>query len=282
MSAVIIEGNKIAKRIREELKERLEILKKEKGIQLGLVGVIVGGDPASLAYIKNKDKVCNEVGMNSITYELPLQTSEEELVNLIEELNKREDVHGILVQLPLPKHINQDRIAETISPKKDVDCFNPINQGRFYRGEKSIPPCTPKGIMRLIKETGIELKGKNVSVIGRSNIVGKPAAFMLLSKDATVTICHSKTPDLKEVLIKSDIIVSAVGRPGLVKADMVKEAAVVIDAGTSYKDNKLVGDVDFENVSEVASYITPVPRGVGAMTTTMLIENVLEASGYNE
>lgn len=282
MSAVIIEGNKIAKRIREELKERLEAIKEEKGIQLGLVGVIVGGDPASLAYIKNKEKVCNEVGMTSITYELPSETTEEELVNLIEELNKREDVHGILVQLPLPKHINQDRIAETISPKKDVDCFNPINQGRFYRGEKAIPPCTPKGIMRLIKETGIELKGKSVSVIGRSNIVGKPAAFMLLSKDATVTICHSKTPDLKEVLIKSDIIVSAVGRPGLVKADMVKEGAVVIDAGTSYKDNKLVGDVDFENVAEVASYITPVPRGVGAMTTTMLIENVLEASGYNE
>lgn len=282
MSAVIIEGSKIAKRIREELKEKLKALKEEKGVQLGLAGVIVGGDPASLAYIKNKEKVCKEVGMSSITYELPQQTTEDELVKLIEELNGREDIHGILVQLPLPKHINQDRIAETISSKKDVDCFNPVNQGRFYRGENAIPPCTPKGIMRLIKETGIEIKGKSVAVIGRSNIVGKPAAFMLLSKDATVTICHSKTLNLKEVLIRSDVIVSAVGRPGLVKADMVKEGAAIIDAGTSYKDNKLVGDVDFENVLDAASYITPVPGGVGAMTTTMLIENVLEASGYNE
>ncbi len=282
MSAVVIEGSKIAKSIRENLKNKIELLKNEKGIEIGLAGVIVGGDPASIAYIRNKDKVCREVGISSFTYELPGETSEEELLKLIEELNNRKDIHGILVQLPLPGQINQNKIAEAIAPNKDVDCFNPINQGRFYRGEKAIPPCTPKGIMRLIDEAKIDLKGKRVAVIGRSNIVGKPAAFMALERNATVTICHSKTEDLKNHLLNSDVIISAVGRPGLVTKDMVRAGAVVIDAGTSYKDNKLVGDVDFEGVAEIASYITPVPGGVGSMTTTMLIENVLEASGFYE
>lgn len=282
MGANIIDGKEIAKRIRKELGEKISRIEETKGIKLGLATVIVGGDPASVAYVKNKDKVCLEAGINSVTYELKEETTEEELVSLINELNSREDVHGILVQVPLPRHISEDKIARTISPDKDVDCFNPENTGKLFRGEKCLLPCTPKGILRLIKETGIEISGKKAAVIGRSNIVGKPAALLLLNESATVTICHSRTRDLKEQLIDCDIIVSAVGKPGLVTAEMVKEGAAVLDAGTSLVDGKLKGDVDFEGVKEKASYITPVPGGVGSMTTTMLIENVLEASGLYE
>lgn len=282
MGANIIDGKEIAKRIRKELGEKISRIEETKGIKLGLATVIVGGDPASVAYVKNKDKVCLEAGINSVTYELKEETTEEELVSLINELNSREDVHGILVQVPLPRHISEDKIARTISPDKDVDCFNPENTGKLFRGEKCLLPCTPKGILRLIKETGIEISGKKAAVIGRSNIVGKPAALLLLNESATVTICHSRTRDLKEQLIDCDIIVSAVGKPGLVTAEMVKGGAAVLDAGTSLVDGKLKGDVDFEGVKEKASYITPVPGGVGSMTTTMLIENVLEASGLYE
>lgn len=249
----------------------------EKGIKPTLATIIVEGDEASAAYVKNKEKVCLQTGLGSVTYELKGDTKEEELVELIKELNSREDIHGIIVQVPLPKHINENKIASLIDYRKDVDCFNPENAGRLFRGEKCLMPCTPKGIIRLMKEYGIEISGKKAAVVGRSNIVGKPAAIMLLNNNATVVLCHSKTADLKSQLIDCDIIVSAVGKPMLITADMVKEGAVVIDAGTTMVDGKLKGDVDFENVLKKASYITPVPGGVGSMTTTMLIENVLEA-----
>lgn len=282
MGATIIDGKEIAKKIRRELGEKINHIEKTKGVKPGLATVIVGGDPASVAYVKNKDKVCMETGINSLTWELDATTSEEELIKLINELNERGDIHGILVQVPLPKHISEDKIARTISPEKDVDCFNPENTGKLFRGEKCLLPCTPKGILRLIKETGIEISGKKAGVIGRSNIVGKPAALLLLNESATVTICHSRTKNLKEELIDCDIIVSAVGKPGLVTGDMIKEGAAVLDAGTSMVDGKLKGDVNFEEALEKAGFITPVPGGVGSMTTTMLIENVLEASGLYE
>lgn len=280
--STIIDGKEIAKRIRRELSDKIKKIENSKCIKPTLATIIVAGDPASAAYVKNKEKVCNETGLNSITYELPNETKQEELVKLIQEFNSRDDIHGILVQVPLPEHINEDVIARTIAPHKDVDCFNPENAGKLFRGEKCLMPCTPKGIIRLIKECGIDISGKKAGVVGRSNIVGKPAAVMLLNNNATVIVCHSKTPNLKSQLIDCDIIVSAVGKPGLITADMVKEGAVVIDAGTTMVDGKLKGDVDFDSVSLKASYITPVPGGVGAMTTTMLIENVLEASGYDE
>jgi methylenetetrahydrofolate dehydrogenase (NADP+)/methenyltetrahydrofolate cyclohydrolase len=280
MSAVIIDGAEVAKRIRGELAEKIARIEKEDGVRLGLATIIVGGDPASIAYVRNKDKVCREVGLNSFTYELPKQISEESLLDLIDELNERGDVHGILVQIPLPEHIDEDRVARQIVPFKDVDCFHPKNLGKLYRGEKCILPCTPKGIIRLIKEDCIVLTGKKVAVIGRSNIVGKPVSLILLNNNATVTMCHSKTVNLKNELLNSDIIVSAVGKPGMVTGDMVREGAVVIDVGTTYVDGKMKGDVDFESVKEKASFITPVPGGVGSMTTAMLIENVLEAAGY--
>lgn len=281
MGAIIINGKEIASKIRQELKAKLNKIYDEKGVKLGLATVIVGGDPASVAYVKNKEKVCSEVGLNSFTYELPYETSQEEMVRLINELNFREDVHGILIQVPLPKHIDENTIANVISPMKDVDGFNTQNSGKLFRGEKCLIPCTAKGILRLIKESGIKIEGKKATVVGRSNIVGKPAAMLLLKENATVTLCHSRTKNLKDELYDADIIISAVGKKGLIKSDMVKEGAVVIDAGTSVYEGKLFGDVDFENVKEKASYITPVPGGVGSMTTTMLIENVLEASQYD-
>lgn len=281
MDAIIINGKEIASKIRQELKVKLNKIYDEKGVKLGLATVIVGGDPASIAYVKNKEKVCNEVGLNSFTYELPYETSQEEVAKLISDLNFREDIHGILIQVPLPKHIDENIIANVISPMKDVDGFNTQNSGKLFRGEKCLIPCTAKGILRLIKESGIKIEGKKAAVIGRSNIVGKPAAMLLLKENATVTLCHSRTNNLKDELYDADIIISAVGKKGLIKSDMVKEGAVVIDAGTSVYEGKLFGDVDFENVKEKASYITPVPGGVGSMTTTMLIENVLEASQYD-
>lgn len=280
MSAVIIDGIRIAKRIKVELAEKIAKIHKEDGIKLGLATIIIGGDPASIAYIRNKDRACREIGLNSFTYELPKHVSEDSLIDLIDELNEREDIHGILVQLPLPKHIDEDRVARHIAVYKDVDCFHPKNLGKLYRGEKCILPCTPKGILRLIKEDCIVLTGKKAAVIGRSNIVGKPLALILLNNNATVTICHSKTVNLKAELLNSDIIVSAAGKPHMVTEDMVREGAVVIDVGTTFVDGRMTGDVDFERVKEKASFITPVPGGVGSMTTAMLIENVLEAAGY--
>lgn len=278
MAAKVIDCKSIAKDIRENLKTKIVEFEKQIGIKLCLATIIAGGDPASVSYVKNKEKVCLEAGLKSLTYELPENTKEEELLKLIDTLNQNKEVHGILVQVPLPKHIDEDKVANAIAREKDVDCFNPVNIGKLYRGEKCLLPCTPKGIVRILKEEKVELTGKNVVVIGRSNIVGKPAAALLLNENATVTICHSKTKNLKDVLLKADIIVCAVGRPKLVTEDMIKEGAIIIDAGTTMVDGKLVGDADFENLLNKASMITPVPGGVGSMTTTMLIENVLEAA----
>ena len=282
MSAQILSGRDIAKTIRKNLSEKISLINSRHNIKLTLASIIAGDDPASYAYIKNNEKVCRDTGINPVTYKLPYDTTQDELIKLINELNERHDIHGILIQVPLPKHINENIIAGTISEFKDVDCFNPKNSGKLFRGEKCIYPCTPKGIIRLIKETGIDIKGKYAAVVGRSNIVGKPAAMMLLNNNATVAICHSKTANLKEILLNCDIIVSAVGKPGLINGDMIKDGAVVIDAGTTMINGKLKGDVDFDSAAEKASYITPVPGGVGSMTTTMLVENILEASGYDE
>lgn len=282
VSAVVIDGKKIAKEIRSKLTQRISEIEMTNGVKPGLATVIVGGDPASKAYVKNKEKVCREAGLNSITYELPEETSEAELVKLIIELNTRKDIHGILVQVPLPKHISENKVAEIIDYNKDVDGFSPINSGKLLRGEKCLVPCTAKGIIRLIEECKIPIAGKKAVVIGRSNIVGKPASMLLLKNNATVSICHSRTKNLKDYTKDADIVVCAVGNPGLLKGDMVKEGAAIIDAGTTVVNGKLVGDVIFDEVVKVAGFITPVPGGVGAMTTTMLIENVLEASGYYE
>lgn len=276
----IINGKEIAMGIRKDIAGIIERLRAENDIHIGLAAVALEKDDASGAYLKNLEKVCNDVGINYYLFELPQNTTEEKMIETINELNLRKDINGIIVQVPLPKYINEDKIAKSIALNKDVDCFNPENLGKLFRGEKCLIPCTPKGIMRLLSEVGVELEGKRAAVIGRSNIVGKPTAMLLLNKNATVTICHSKTQNLSEILMEADIVVSAVGVPGIITGDMVKAGAVVIDAGTRIVDGVLKGDVDFEAVAKKASYITPVPGGVGAMTTTMLIENVLEASGY--
>ena len=282
MSAQILNGKEIAKNIRKKLTDKIDLINVKHNIKLALASIIVGDDPASSSYIKNNEKVCMETGIKPVTYRLPYDTTQDELIKLINELNNRSDIHGILMQVPLPEHINENVIASTISEFKDVDCFNPQNSGKLFRGEKCIYPCTPKGIIRLIKETGIDIKGKNAAVVGRSNIVGKPAAMMLLNNNATVTVCHSKTTNLKEILKNCDIVVSAVGKPGFINGDMIKDGAVVIDAGTTMVNGKLKGDIDFDSAAQKASFITPVPGGVGSMTTTMLVENILEASGYDD
>lgn len=278
----IISGKEIASKIRKEMALKIETLKAEQNINIGLAAVALEKDDASGSYLKNLEKVCNEVGVTFHLYELEKNITEDNMIKFIHELNNRHDIHGIIVQVPLPKYINEDKIAKAIALNKDVDCFNPENLGKLFRGERCLYPCTPKGIMRMLSEAGVELSGKKAVVVGRSNIVGKPAAIMLLDKNATVTICHSKTKDLENQLVDFDIIVSAVGVPGLIKGNMIKDGAVVIDAGTRIVEGSLKGDVDFESVLPKASLITPVPGGVGAMTTTMLIENVLEASGYYE
>lgn len=276
MRAKILDGREISKNIREGLKERIALIK-DRGITPSLATIIIGGDPSSRAYVKNQERVCREAGLEFHLFELPREIKEEKVIELIEELNNRRDIHGIMVQVPLPRHISEERVARSIRIDKDVDGFNPENAGRLLREEKCLLPCTPKGVVRLLEEYNIELEGRTVGVLGRSNIVGKPAALLLLNKHATVTVCHSRTQNLEERLRACDIIVSAVGKPSFVKAHMVRKGVVVVDVGTTVVDGRLKGDVDFEGVSEVASYITPVPGGVGAMTTAMLIENVLEA-----
>ncbi|MBZ4670108.1 MAG: methenyltetrahydrofolate cyclohydrolase/5,10-methylenetetrahydrofolate dehydrogenase [Oscillospiraceae bacterium] len=276
--AEIINGKEVAARVKAEV--RNEVLRlKEKGIDTGLAVVIVGNDPASRVYVNSKKKACEEVGINSYEYALPEETTQDELLKLVGELNADERVDGILVQLPLPKHIDENAIINAISPQKDVDAFHPFNVGRIMIGEYNFLPCTPAGVMELIKSAGIELSGKDCVVIGRSNIVGKPMAMLLLHKNATVTICHSKTRNLKEICSKADVVVAAVGRANFVTADMVKDGAVVIDVGINrLPDGKLCGDVDFEGVKEKAGYITPVPGGVGPMTIAMLMKNTLASS----
>lgn len=278
----IINGKEIALKIRGEIASKVEKLKIEKGIEIGLAAVALEKDDASGSYLKNLAKVCNDTGINYKLFELQKDISEEKMIEFIYELNNRSDIHGIIVQVPLPKYIDEDKIAKAIAINKDVDCFNPENLGKLFRGEKCLLPCTPKGIMRLLTQCNVEISGKKAVVVGRSNIVGKPVSILLLDKNATVTICHSKTRDLQAQLKDSDIIVSAVGSPGLITGDMIKPGAIVIDAGTRMVNGYLKGDVDFESVIPVAAFVTPVPGGVGAMTTTMLIENVLEASGYYE
>ncbi len=272
---MIIDGKALAKQKRAEMAQIVQELK-AMGVTPGLAVVLVGEDPASEIYVRNKHKACEEVGIYSRVIKLPEDTKEEDLLKLIDELNQDSALDGILVQLPLPKQIDSDKVIERILPSKDVDGFHPVNAGKLLTGQTGFVSCTPLGILELIKSTGIDISGKEAVVIGRSNIVGKPVAHLLLQENATVTICHSKTKNLKEVCQRADILVAAIGKPQLITADYVKGGAVVIDVGINrLPDGKLVGDVAFETVKEKASYITPVPGGVGPMTITMLLANTL-------
>lgn len=275
MTAKILDGKKIAAEIRASVKGETLLLK-ERGIVPGLAVVLVGDNPASKVYVGQKEKGCLEAGFASFLHRLPGGTSQKDLLDLIGKLNADPLVHGILVQLPLPDQIDEEKVIAAIKPEKDVDGFSPVNMGRLVAGMSAIEPCTPKGIMRLLEASGIELAGKEAVVIGRSNIVGKPVALMLLARSATVTVCHSRTRDLDAHTKRADILVAAVGRPRFVTADMVKDGVVVIDVGINRLEEGLAGDVDFEGVSEKASWITPVPGGVGPMTIAMLLENTLE------
>ena len=272
-----IDGKKISSDIKEELKEQVKQLK-EEGVSVCLAVIQVGNDPASSVYVNNKKKACAYVGINSRSYELPEDTTEEQLVELVKELNADDTVNGILVQLPLPAQIDEDKIIRTISADKDVDGFHPESVGRLWIGEKGFLSCTPAGVIQLLKRSGIEIAGKECVIIGRSNIVGKPMAIMLLEKNATVTVAHSKTKNLKELALQADVIVAAVGKEKVVTADMVKPGAAVIDVGMNRNaEGKLCGDVDTEEVAKVAGYISPVPGGVGPMTIAMLLSNTVEA-----
>lgn len=275
--ALRIDGKVISQQIKDELKEKVLQLK-EEGKEICLAVIQVGNDPASCVYVGNKKKACAYIGIKSLSYELPYETTEEELIALIEKLNNDDSVHGILVQLPVPEHINEKNIINAISPKKDVDGFHPASVGALSIGEKGFVSCTPAGIIQLLKRSNIEIAGKECVVIGRSNIVGKPMAMLLLRENGTVTICHSKTKDLKEVCKRADILVVAIGRPKMIDASYVKDGAVVIDVGIHRdENNKLCGDVDYASVEPVASAITPVPGGVGPMTIAMLMNNCVEA-----
>ena len=275
MSAKIIDGKQVAARCREELKQQVAALR-ARGIIPGLAVILVGEDPASQVYVRNKHRACEELGIHSEQYTLPADTDRQTLLDLIMELNGREEIDGILVQLPLPGHLDEKEILSAIDPAKDVDSFHPQNVGRLVIGDYFFAPCTPSGILTLIDSAGVDLTGKECVVIGRSNIVGKPMALMLLHRNATVTVCHSKTRDLPSVTRRADVLISAVGKAGIVTADMVKPGAVVIDVGMNRNQaGKLCGDVDFESVSRVAGYLTPVPGGVGPMTITMLLRSTV-------
>ncbi|AEW57277.1 MULTISPECIES: bifunctional methylenetetrahydrofolate dehydrogenase/methenyltetrahydrofolate cyclohydrolase FolD [Bacillus cereus group] len=278
MVAVIIKGNEVAEKKRAQLKEEVVKLK-EQGIVPGLAVILVGEDPASRSYVKGKEKGCEQVGIYSELIEFPETITEERLLAEIDRLNGDDRINGILVQLPLPKHIEEKAIIERISPEKDVDGFHPISVGRMMTGQDTFLPCTPHGIVELVKETNLDISGKHVVVIGRSNIVGKPVGQLFLNENATVTYCHSKTQNMKELTKLADILIVAVGRPKMVTADYIKEGAVVIDVGVNrLETGKLCGDVDFDNVLDVAGYITPVPKGVGPMTITMLLHNTVESA----
>ncbi|MBG9722605.1 bifunctional methylenetetrahydrofolate dehydrogenase/methenyltetrahydrofolate cyclohydrolase [Bacillus mycoides] len=278
MVAVIIKGNEVAEKKRAQLKEKVVKLK-EQGIVPGLAVILVGEDPASRSYVKGKEKGCEQVGIYSELIELPETITEERLLAEIDRLNGDDRINGILVQLPLPKHIEEKAIIERISPEKDVDGFHPISVGRMMTGQDTFLPCTPHGILELVKETNLDISGKHVVVIGRSNIVGKPVGQLFLNENATVTYCHSKTQNIKELSKLADILIVAVGRPKMVTADYIKEGAVLIDVGVNrLETGKLCGDVDFDNVLDVAGYITPVPKGVGPMTITMLLHNTVESA----
>ncbi len=277
--AIIISGKETSAVIRAELKTEVETLKNEKGITPGLAVVIVGSDPASKIYVRNKHRACEEVGMLSKVYEMPENTTEEELLSLIDTLNADSAIHGILVQLPLPKHLDEKTVIYRIDPKKDVDVFHPYNVGLLSIGENILSPCTPAGCMELLRRYNIEVSGKECVVLGRSNIVGKPISMLLLRANGTVTTCHSRTKDLASVCRRADILVAAIGKPKFVGADMVKEGACVIDVGINrLDDGKICGDVDYDAVFDKVSAITPVPGGVGPMTITMLLKNTLLAA----
>ena len=276
--AQLIDGKAISTQIKEEVKEKVAALK-EQGREVTLAVIQVGADPASSVYVRNKKKACEYVGVRSLAYELPEETTEEKLLELIREMNDRTDVNGILVQLPLPKHIDEEKVLDAISPLKDVDGFHPQNVGALCIGKPGFVSCTPAGVIQLLKRSGIEIAGKECVVVGRSNIVGKPMALLLLRENGTVTVAHSRTKDLKEVTKRADILVVAVGRPKMITADYVKEGAVVIDVGINRdEEGKLCGDVDFDQVKEKVSMITPVPGGVGPMTITMLMEQTYQAA----
>lgn len=277
--AKIINGKEISATIRSEIKEATEKLVAESGVRPGLAVIIVGEDPASQVYVRNKKRACDEVGFYSESYELPENTTQEELNALVDRLNKDDKIHGILCQLPLPKHLDENEVIMRIDPKKDVDAFHPENVGKIMIGDYSFLPCTPAGVMALLERSGIDVCGKECVVVGRSNIVGKPQAMLLLHANGTVTICHSRTKNLAEVCRRADILVAAIGKADFFTGDMIKEGAVVIDVGMNRRaDGKLTGDVDFASVEPKASYITPVPGGVGPMTITMLMQNTLTAA----
>ena len=275
--ANIIDGKQISKDIKEELKAEVASLAAQ-GRKCCLAAIQVGNDPASSVYVGNKKKACAYVGIESLAYELPEETTEEELLTIIDKLNKDANVHGILCQLPLPKHINEDHVIKAISPKKDVDGFHPQNVGALVIGEKGLVSCTPAGIIQLLKRSNIEMDGKHCVVVGRSNIVGKPMSLLMLRENATVTICHSHTKNLKEICKEADILIVAIGKPQFIGKEYVKDGAVVIDVGIHRdENNKLCGDVKYDEVEPIASYITPVPGGVGPMTIAMLMHNCVEA-----
>jgi len=277
--AAIIDGKAVAKEVQKHIKEEVDGLERRWGIAPGLAVVLVGDDPASHIYVRNKEKACKEVGIKSFEHLLPPTISEKDLLTLVHQLNKDKNVHGILVQLPLPAHIRSDRILEALSPHKDVDGFHPVSQGMLLLGGDGFRPCTPMGIMKLLESIGCDPKGKNGVVVGRSNIVGKPVALMLLEKHATVTICHSRTVNLRDEVARADILVVAIGKAGLVRGEWIKPGAVVIDVGVNRLPNgKLCGDVEWETAKERAGAITPVPGGVGPMTICMLLYNTLKAA----
>ncbi|MCD1260689.1 bifunctional methylenetetrahydrofolate dehydrogenase/methenyltetrahydrofolate cyclohydrolase FolD [Paenibacillus athensensis] len=278
MSGQIINGKEIVASIRAEITEQVRELT-EQGTQPGLVVIIVGEDPASQVYVRNKAKSCEQVGIYSEVHALPASTTQQELIALIHLFNKDQRIHGILVQSPLPKHINEEAVVDEIDPAKDVDCFHPVNVGNLMIGKDGMKPCTPAGVIEVLKRTGVDIAGKHAVVVGRSNIVGKPMAMLLLREHATVTVCHSRTPNMAEITRQADILVVAVGKAHLIKAEHVKPGAVVIDVGMNRPaDGKLTGDVDFEAVKEVAGAITPVPGTVGPMTITMLLQNTVDSA----
>ena len=273
--AILIDGKAVSAAERELIKEHISGME----IKPGLAVILVGEDPASQVYVRNKKKACADVGIYSESYDLPAETSQAELLELIDKLNNKDDIHGILVQLPLPKHIDENAVINAIVPEKDVDAFHPVNVGKIMTGDYDFLPCTPAGVMCLLKHYNIDPSGKECVVVGRSNIVGKPQAMLLLHANGTVTICHSRTKDLKAKCLEADILVVAIGKPDFITGDMVKEGAVVVDVGINRKDDgKLTGDVDFDSVEPKASYITPVPGGAGPMTITMLLKNTVKAA----
>lgn len=269
----LIDGKAISAEIQERIKREVDTLDRKPGLAV----ILVGEDPASCVYVRNKEKMCNKLGIQSFVYRLPEDTSEKELLDLIEELNANDEVNGILLQHPVPPQIDEHKAFNKISPDKDVDGFHVINRGKLAIGEDCFVACTPLGVITMLKHEGIEISGKRAVIVGRSNIVGKPLFELLLKENATVTVCHSKTKNLKAICLEADILIAAIGKPQFITKDMVKDGAVVVDVGINRIDGKLIGDVDFDNVKDTASYITPVPGGVGPMTMATLMENVLKA-----